>query len=91
MENLFPNALPLIENEHGYDYALCKAGIEEGKIVTGWQLIYCIDEINYDQDYDISDWTSSPTFSQKKTAPGTKGRLSLFALYENYLYAVDDY
>ena len=93
MENLFPNALPIIDNEYGYDYLLCQTGIAQGKIVTGWQLKKHKQQNNYRQEnQDMSYGVSGPIFSQGNNATHgmKKGSMSRFGLYDHYLYAVDN-
>ena len=87
MKNLFPEALPVIENEYGYDYTLCQEGIEQGKIVTGWQLKQRKEQTHY------SDYNSSmPTLAYGNAVGGNKrASTTCFSLYESYLYTVANY
>ena len=93
IENLFPEALPLIENEFGYDYTLCQTGIAQGKIVTGWQLKEHKQKNYYtSQSSNSSHDFSAPTLSQGNLYSGTRGTpATCFSLYDNYLYAVANY
>ncbi|GHT04918.1 hypothetical protein FACS189423_08330 [Bacteroidia bacterium] len=85
IENMFPNALPGIENEFGYDYEMCQAGAENGQVVVGWELKKRAKVVHYDQnDVVYNDkYTLLPG-----TSNGITGSMSRFGLYENYLYAV---
>ena len=90
MENLFPDALPTIENDFGYDYTLCQSGIEQGKIVTGWQLKQRKERNHYNPD--SSSYDSSPTLSHGNMYGGiNKTSKTCFSLYNDYLYAVANY
>lgn len=92
IENVFPDALPPIENEFGYDYELCRKGIEQNKIVTGWQLTERNQQNYYSNNAEYA--TPSPTLSQG-TFPNQTNRQNVsksrFSLYEHYLYTVINY
>ncbi|MDR0541502.1 MAG: hypothetical protein LBH19_04740 [Dysgonamonadaceae bacterium] len=92
-ENLFPETLPPIENEYGYDYDLCQTGIAQNKIVTGWQLKERKQQ-NYYSGNAPEYAASPPTLSQGNSLNRIDRRdisISRFGLYEHYLYAVINY
>ena len=93
IENLFPEALPPIENEYGYDYTLCQAGIAQGKIVTGWQLKEHKQKNHYRSNSSESLYDfSAPTLTQGNPFGGTKrASTTCFSLYDDYLYTVANY
>ncbi|MDR2804737.1 MAG: hypothetical protein LBB85_03720 [Dysgonamonadaceae bacterium] len=88
MENIFPDALPAIPNEYGYDYELCQKGIAQGKIVTGWQLKERKQQNSYNESMNADAAHSSPTLSQGNAFAGIINKYSHFALFDYYLYAV---
>lgn len=89
IENLFPNALPAIDNGYGYDYELCQKGIAQGNIVTGWQLKERTRQNYYQKSQDNTTFSySSPTLSQENAFNHTtKSSTAHFALSDHYLYA----
>jgi hypothetical protein len=82
IENLFPNAYPAVPNEYNYDYEMCRAGIEKGQIVVGWELKERKQRIYSTNDGAVLQ--SSPN----TTSNATTGSMSRFGLYDKYLYAV---
>jgi len=97
LESVFPDALPVIDNQYGYDYNMCYT--DEGKpkgIVVGWDLK---DRVG-SADGRISWWGSrwngslmeySAVASDKASnsqGSGVNGSMSRFSLYKDYLYAV---
>jgi hypothetical protein len=87
IENLFPNAFPATQNEYSYDYELCRAGIEEGKIVIGWELKERKQRIYSSAEYSESAILQSSSNTMGNAATGSMSR---FGLYDQYLYAVID-
>jgi hypothetical protein len=89
-EDLFPGALPLIKNSYGYDYALCRKGIEQGKIVVGWQLKERRQQISYSDDQAEPQYSApTPILSQGISANGAiKKPISRMALFGDYLYTI---
>ncbi|MDR1527851.1 MAG: hypothetical protein LBS46_09340 [Dysgonamonadaceae bacterium] len=85
-ENLFPAALPVIDNSYGYDYELYQKGIAQGQIVTGWQLKERKEQNAY-KNYQ-EDGFASTTLSQGNALNAmTQSSTSHFALSDDYLYA----
>jgi len=82
LENIFPEAFPVIDNEYDYDYSLCIEGIENDQVVVGWTLTERIDEIPYGAD--SSEFRPSLI---GKPSEGLKA-MARFALHDNYLYTV---
>jgi hypothetical protein len=91
LENAFPEALPAIDNNYGYDYGMVY-GEKKSGIVVGWALKERVGEITHDGrwggetvvDYAMADGSES-------MAAGANGSMSRFALYDRYLYAVINY
>ena len=90
LEEAFPEALPVIENEYGFDYSLCHS--EEGKkkgIIVGWELKERVEE--YERS---SSWWSGNKELMQDAGPGNlsttgkNGSMSRFGLYQDYLYTV---
>ncbi|MCL1938956.1 MAG: hypothetical protein FWF52_11245 [Candidatus Azobacteroides sp.] len=82
VENIFPDAFPVIDNEYDYDYSLCIEGIENDQVVVGWLFTERIDEIPYGADSS----ESHPSLIAK-SGEGLES-MSRFALHDTYLYAV---
>ncbi|MDR0683177.1 MAG: hypothetical protein LBG15_15245 [Dysgonamonadaceae bacterium] len=83
IENIFPNAFPVTQNGYDYDYELCRAGMEEGKIVVGWELKERKQKISSDKRENALFQMQSSSVSDAVT-----GSMSRFSLYDKYLYAV---
>ena len=91
MKNLFPKALPAIENEFGYDYSMCQKGIAQGKIVTGWHLKQRKEQYS-SNDPNSPRVTPKPTLTYPNAPDGTKRTYTTcFSLYDDYLYTIADY
>jgi len=82
VENIFPDAFPVIDNEYDYDYSACIAGIDDDQVVVGWLLTERFDEIPYGDEPS----ESHPSLIGK-SGEGL-GSMARFALYGDYLYAV---
>ena len=90
LEEAFPEALPVIENEYGFDYSLCHS--EEGKkkgIIVGWEL----KERTEEYERPSSWWSGNKEFMQdagpgNSSITGKNGSMSRFGLYQDYLYTV---
>ena len=91
MENLFPEALPVIENEFDYDYTACQTGIAQGKIVTGWRLKECEERQSGTSSSTFHPF-SAPVLSVGGNYSGTtRTYTTCFCLYEHYLYTIANY
>lgn len=92
LENVFEQALPVIENEHGYDYSKCFMETDRSKyIVVGWDLKKRTETYieYYDKNRMVMDAASpSENFSSKGGGQGVNGSMSRFSLYKDYLYTV---
>ena len=93
LEEAFPEALPVIENDYGYDDSLFYS--EEGKkkgIVVGWKLKERTREYErssswWGKDGDmVMDTGYAGSSNSSKT--GKNGSMSRFGLYQDYLYTV---
>jgi hypothetical protein len=90
LENAFPEILPPIENNFGYDYALCQEGIANNGIIVGWKLTQRTREIKNDGwKYDEDPTDTNPLFNRKGVSFNRiNGSTSRFGLYREYLYTV---
>ncbi|MDR1436914.1 MAG: hypothetical protein LBI65_02220, partial [Candidatus Symbiothrix sp.] len=90
LENVFPEVLPAIENEYGYDYSLCYPnGEKSNDIIVGWELKQHTE--NYKGHYEWwwnNEEKSAMMSDAGNTGNGATGSMSRFGLYENYLYTV---
>lgn len=96
LENIFPKALPIIENEFGIDYALCYPENANQGVVVGWQLKERTEPINEYTGGWFWRW-GGPTFDGVATtntagssSNGINGSMSRFTLYNNNLYTVTE-
>jgi hypothetical protein len=88
-EDFFPDALPYISNAYGYDYELCRKGIERGMMVTDWRLQKRARQNDHTGIYELGD---SPTLSSpllQATARMVVDGDYLYAIVNKYLHAVD--
>ncbi|GHV23644.1 hypothetical protein FACS189428_7400 [Clostridia bacterium] len=88
VENMFPDALPGIENEFGYDYEMCREGANNGQIVVGWELKEQTKKVYYSKNDILYRGEYSTFLPATSIDNGITGSMSRFGLYENYLYAV---
>ena len=102
LENVFPEALPVIDNEYGYDYNLCYGDPAAGKgVIVGWKLKTRTETYTYETggwwgggrtdrvSLNDANYNKAPSGS---SSIGVNGSMSRFALYNNYLYTViNDY
>lgn len=93
LEGVFPDALPVIDNEFGYDYSLCNSSVTGNtQIVVGWKLTQRSEEVEYyryNNNRPMAE--SSNGFSSASgggMTNGVNGSMSRFGLYQDYLYAV---
>ena len=100
LENVFPDALPAIENEYGYDYGMCYGSPSNDKgVIVGWKL----EKRTESYYYETGGWWgkesgnnlafyNSPSLSDanggSRSTSGVNGSMSRFALYKDYLYTV---
>jgi hypothetical protein len=93
LENVFPESLPVIENEYGYDYNLCYPNGEKGEnIIVAWELKQHTE--TYEGHYewwwsrnDKAEYALMENYSGN-TSNGVTGSMSRFGLYQDYLYTV---
>ena len=79
LENAFPEALPICENDYGYEYIAVQDSSKG--IVVGWTLKEAYYEYSEDDDLIYED-------SNSGNLSGKTGSLSRFTIYKDYLYAI---
>lgn len=103
MEDAFPNVLPPIENDYGYDYGMCynEQAKKNDQIIVGWN----VKRRKEDQETFYSHhivggdvwgiWDNFnegsiylETSSGSNSSSGITGSMSRFTLYKDYLYTV---
>jgi hypothetical protein len=89
IENLFVDALPVVENGYGCDYSMCDPENRGNNIVVGWTLEKRIEEIVRNPNDEVYDMVADAGGSSQ--ANGANGSMSRFSLYKDYLYAVINY
>ena len=97
LENAFPDALPAIDNQYGYDYYMLYS--EDGKrkesIVVGWTLKERTENVEVQRNWwgDRLDLANG-SFGMDKSSlqsTGANGSMSRFSMYKDYLYTVINY
>ena len=94
LENAFPEALPVIDNQYNIDYNMCYPADGNRKgIIVGWALKERTD--NFDNQniwwggrYDVAYANAEKSSSQ---STGVNGSMSRFTMYKDYLYAIINY
>ena len=93
LENAFPEALPVVDNQYGYDYNMCYPadGNKKG-VVVGWTLTERTEKIeavrsNLGIYYDGASFAESSNKGVSQST-GVNGSMSRFTLYKDNLYAV---
>lgn len=102
LENVFPEALPVVENGYGCDYSMIYS--EDGKkkegIVINWTLKHRIENVDkrtgswWGWGGMYEDGALSGVGAMNKgnsMTSGVNGSMSRFTLYDKYLYAVINY
>lgn len=94
--DVFPDALPMMKNSYGFDYEKTYEKKSEN-IVVGWNVVERTEKM---EDYRGSWWGWGGGFMEgdfmmnkdakalSNSGNGINGSMSLFALYDNKLYAV---
>jgi len=96
LENVFPQGLPEIPNDYGYDYEQVYVANETKGIVVGWKLVKRTETIDRNQGWWWGTGKIRPEFAVDMASPsankgmttGTTGSMARFGLYEDYMYAV---
>lgn len=94
LENVFPKALPPIDNEYSYDYMQCYFGSEDKGIIVGWNLTERTEEIAYTTGGWAWPWGSDDLYAESgnsgnpTSSTGVNGSMSRFSIYGDYLYSV---
>ncbi len=87
LENVFEQALPVIDNEHGYDYGECFIDTDRKEfIVVGWELKERKYTYYYDKNSEIM--MDAVPDGSSGGGQGVNGSMSRFSLYKDYLYTV---
>lgn len=90
LENAFPETLPVIENEYGYDYNLCyPKGVKSKDIIVGWKLKEHTETyVSHYTRWDKNEYITMNDSYLNSSFNGVTGSMSRFGLYQHYLYAV---
>ena len=94
LEDIFPKALPVIDNNFGFDYAMCYDQNQDKGIVVGWELRERTESIdNYTGGW-YWGWGNAKddlyTSVGETSSKSVNGSMSRFTLYANKLYAVTE-
>ena len=95
LENVFEQALPVIDNDYDIDYSMCYSRTDQNeKIIVGWKVekrkeSYTYYYGGYGKDMVMADAApASPNSNGGGGGQGINGSMSRFTLYKDYLYTV---
>lgn len=97
LENIFPKALPVLENNYGFDYEMCYGANRQEGVIVGWELKERTDDIEHYTGGWFFSWGSKEgDIANLNSTSGTSsnsvnGSMSRFTIYSNNLYAVSEY
>lgn len=94
LEDVFPKALPAIENNYGFDYEMCYNESTDKGVVVGWELKDRTESIdNYTGGW-YWNWGNAKddlyTSDGAMAGNSVHGSMSRFTLYDSKLYAVTE-
>lgn len=93
LQNVFTTALPLIDNEFGFDYDKCYPANGKDSVIVGWKLVEKTENLDSYKGGWYWNWNNETATSfnqngQPGSSSGINGSMSKFALYNNKLYSV---
>lgn len=96
IENVFPEALPLVENNLGIDYTELFGDSRKNQVIVGWKEVERTESVkNYGGGRPFWNWfgggwknDSQPVFETSTTGNSVNGSMSRFTIYLDYLYVV---
>jgi len=95
LENIFPKALPILENNYGFDYEMCYGANKQEGVIVGWELKERTDDIEHYTGGWFFNWGSKDgdimNTSSGNSTNSVNGSMSRFTIYANNLYAVSEY
>jgi hypothetical protein len=95
LENVFPEAIPPVDNGYGCDYSgIYTNGGQRKGVVVGWKLTKRTEPADSYYYEDLRSPTAinfSNSDGNAKSSTGVNGSMSRFALYDKYLYCVLNY
>lgn len=93
LENVFTTALPIMENNYGFDYTTCYSGENKG-VIVGWELTEKTEEVTHytggflGNPEILMDGGFASTSPKTGNSTGVTGSMSRFTIYNDNLYAV---
>ena len=95
LEDIFPKALPIIENNFSFDYEMCFNEEADKGVVVGWKLKERTEKFEQYTGGWFWGWAEKDgAYTSNGTASGStngiNGSMSRFTLYNNNLYAVTE-
>jgi len=81
LEEVFTHALPVMDNNLGYDYNMCYTENKNKDIVIGWKVVKRTEKVTICNDCYYEDATSNK-------GNGANGSMSRFGIYKDNLYVV---
>lgn len=91
LEDVFPEALPMPDNMHGYDYDMVES-VRRKNVVVGWKVSERTEKMeNYRGTwfFGFGNWlTMSDAAVSGPMSQGINGSMSRFTLYDDKLYTV---
>ncbi len=100
LENVFPSAIPVVDNEYGIEYNYYFGNYDGSKgVIVGWKLVSKTETVTYNNGCWDTNARSTGAMSSEGSAfsgsssgrtagVGVNGSMSRFVLYKDYLYTV---
>lgn len=95
LENVFPEAIPFVDNEYGIDYEMIYVNKKQDKVVVGWKEVKRTEQVEEYENGWFWWWLKGDVFATPETnidvnAGGNSinGSMSRFAIYQDNLYVV---
>lgn len=95
LENVFPEAIPFVDNEFGIDYDMTFTNRDDNKVVVGWNKVKRIQKVDEYENGWFWRWLKGDVYATPETnidlnsgGNSINGSMSRFALYQDNLYVV---
>jgi hypothetical protein len=95
LENVFPEAVPLVDNEFGIDYEMTYTNRDQDKVVVGWNKVQRTEDMGDSDKGWFWRWLKGDLYATPETnidvntgGNSINGSMSRFALYLDNLYVV---
>ena len=95
LENIFPKALPILENNYSFDYEMCYGTTSQSGVIVGWELKERTEDIEHYRGGWFFGWAEKGDLVALNSSSGSStnsvnGSMSRFTIYNNNLYSVSE-